>query len=139
MINKSNICRMANAFVKQGHSRSGAFRLAWALAKEPEVRVAGVSFGKRPAALERLTHYGKEDIGISLERDAANAHDRSAVQVWASVAGKGRYCVGHIPAGLAKAIAPAMDAGAAVTASLKAIVGGWQYGLNYGLRLTLAV
>ena len=111
MINRSNICRTANALVKRGHSRSGAFRLAWALAKEPEVRVAGVSFGKRPAALERLTHYGKDAIGISLDRDAANAHDRSAVQVWASVAGKGRYCVGHIPAGLAKAIAPAAYSG----------------------------
>jgi hypothetical protein len=99
-----------------------------------ESPVAGVSFGKRPLALERLTFYRKEDISITLERETDNPYDPSAVQVWASVAGKGRYCVGHIPATLSRLIAPLLTT---VTATMKGIVGG--YALNYGMRLQLAV
>jgi hypothetical protein len=41
---KSNIFQTANYLVKQGHSRSEAFRLAWTLAKGTTSAVAGVSF-----------------------------------------------------------------------------------------------
>ncbi|MDR1206747.1 MAG: hypothetical protein LBL26_14905 [Peptococcaceae bacterium] len=100
MYNKSTICRTANTLIKEGHSRSDAFRLAWRLAKGTEVKVAGVSFGKRPAALERLTHYGPEEIRLNLVREE-NPYDSGAVMVIASVAGKGSYCIGYIPRTLA--------------------------------------
>jgi hypothetical protein len=134
MYNKATICRTANTLIKEGHNRSDAFKLAWQLAKVMESPVAGVSFGKRPLALERLTFYRKEDISITLEREAHNPYDASAVQVWASVTGKGCYCIGYIPANLSKFLSPLLTT---VTATMKIIVGG--YGLNYGMRLQLAV
>jgi hypothetical protein len=134
MFNKSMICQTANRQIQEGHNRSEAFRLAWHLAKGTESKVAGVSFGKRPLALERLTGYRKDEVSITLERERHNPYDRHAVQVWASVAGKGRYCVGYVPADLARLLVPLLDT---VKATMKGIVGG--YGLNYGMRLALAI
>jgi hypothetical protein len=121
--------------IKEGHSRSEAFRLAWQLAKGTEVKVAGVSFGKRPAALERLTHYGPEEIRLTLIREE-NPYDGNAVMVIASVEGKGSYCIGYIPRSLTSFINPLADAAKVCGHQ---IVGGWQHGLNYGMRLRLAV
>jgi hypothetical protein len=136
---KSNICRTANYLVKQGHSRSEAFRLAWVLAKGTTTAVAGVSFGKRPRALERLTTYRKEEISINLEREEQNPYDASAVQVWASVEGKGRYCMGYIPKAAAPIMAAVMEAGTPIRSTLGGIVGGWKPGQNLGMRITLAI
>jgi hypothetical protein len=136
MYNKSTICQTANRLTKEGHSRSESFKLAWTLAKNPEVKVAGVSFGKRPLALERLTHYCPEQIHLNLTREEWNPYDNSAVMVIASVEGKGSYCIGYLPKDLAKLLSPLTDA---VKVCGHQIVGGWQYGLNFGLKLKLAV
>jgi hypothetical protein len=64
---KSSICRTANYLVKQGHSRSEAFRLAWVLAKGTTSAVAGVSFGKRPLALLDAIH-ARDGIPLAIYR-----------------------------------------------------------------------
>jgi hypothetical protein len=136
MYNKSTICKTANALIREGRNRSDAFKVAWKLAKGLETKVAGVSFGKRPAALERLTHYPAELVQVRLIPEEGNPYDAGAVQVMAAVDGKGRYCVGYVPRELAAALRPLVDA---VRIRGYEIVGGWMYGLNYGLRLKLAV
>lgn len=138
MYNKSNICKAANELVKKGFTKSEAFRKAWTLAKSVISKVAGVSFGKRPAALERLTHYRPEQISVQLVRESGNQYDNSAIAVMAAVEGKGSYCVGYVPAELSKMLAPVIDKGAAVKANFNAIVGGWD-GLSYGMRIALAI
>jgi hypothetical protein len=136
MINKSTICRTANALTEEGHSRSDAFKLAWSLAKGLVTKVSGVSFGKRPAALERLTHYQPEQVQVSLVREEGNPYDAGAVQVMATVAGRGRYCVGYIPRTIAGTVAGLTDV---IRVREHKITGGWQHGLNFGLRLKLVI
>ena len=138
MYNLSNICKAANELTKKGFTKSEAFKKAWALAKSVVSKVAGVSFGKRPVALERLTHYNPEQISVQLVRENANQYDSSAIAVMAAVDGKGAYCVGYVPAKLSKLLSPIIDKGAAVKAKFNAIVGG-RDGLNYGMRIALAI
>lgn len=139
MYNKSNICKAANELTKRGYSKSEAFKRAWELAKNVISKVAGVSFGKRPAALERLTHYKPEQISVKLERETFNSFDGNAIAVIAAVEGKGSYCVGYIPSEISKVLAPVMDKGAAVRAKLEKIVGGWFEGQSYGMRIAFAI
>ncbi len=63
------ICRNANKLVKQGYTRSEAFKLAWRLAKLPDItaKVKGVKFGRRQEALERLTRYNAKQIEAERE------------------------------------------------------------------------
>ena len=137
MYNLSNICKAANELTKKGFTKSDAFRQAWMLAKNIISKVSGVSFGKRSAALERLTHYSPEQISVQLLRED-NQYDGNAVAVIAAVEGKGSYCVGYVPATLSRMLAAVMDAGAVVKAKFNAIVGGCD-GLNYGMRIALAI
>lgn len=138
MYNLSNICKAANELVKKGFTKSEAFKKAWTLAKSVISKVVGVSFGKRPAALERLTHYRPEQISVQLVRENGNQYDSSAIAVMAAVEGRGSYVIGYIPAELSKLLAPIIDKGASVKAKFNAIVGGWD-GLNYGMRIALAI
>jgi hypothetical protein len=63
---KSKVCIIANRLIKQGATRSTAFKKAWETVKAEtiETRVVGVSFGKRQTALENLKKYDyKTSIG----------------------------------------------------------------------------
>ena len=137
----SKVMTIANRLVKQGYNRANAMVKAWVLVKLPNIctKVAGVTYGKRQQAIEHLTHYRPENIRISLYRDNANAYDRNAVAVIATVKGKGSYTMGYLPKALAAFIAPLMDAGRTITSRLASIRGTNEPYLNYGLGIEVKI
>ena len=135
-IDKSKLMKMGNEFYKQGMTRQDALKQAWALLKGSEVKVSGVTFGRRQEALHRLTWYNASDVSFTLERDLDNPYDRNAIAVVAAVAGKGNYVVGYLTAAVAKALAPIIDKNIHLASRGRVIGGG--AGFNYGLRLSVA-
>ena len=137
----SKVMTIANRLVKQGYNRANAMVKAWVLVKLPNIctKVAGVTYGKRQQAIEHLTHYRPENIRISLYRDNANAYDRNAIAVIATVKGKGSYTMGYLPKALAAFIAPLMDAGRTITSRLAGIRGTNEPYLNYGLGIEVRI
>lgn len=138
---KSKVMTIANNLVKQGMSRSAAMVQAWITVKlrRIETKTAGVTRGNRQKLLARLARYSPEDITISLQRERDNKADRNAVQVIAAVRGKGSAVMGYLNRQLAAAIAPLLDKGKRVVSAFKAITGGEDYFLNYGLNISIAV
>ena len=136
-MNKSKVMTIANKLVAQGYNRPHAMVKAWALVKLPklETKVAGVTYGNRQRAIERLAMYAPEAVSIRLEREQSNDHDRNAVAVWAAVEGKGSYHMGYLPRALAAFIAPLMDAGKAVNALFREVRGGYESWMSLGLRI----
>jgi hypothetical protein len=66
--------------------------------KPIEVRVAGVSFGNRQKALERLTYYAPEEILVVLVPEPENPYDPDAIAVQVLVSGMEKpYCLGYVP------------------------------------------
>lgn len=137
----SKVMTIANALVKQGVNRSTAMVRAWITVKlhNIEIKAAGVTFGRRQGLIERLRLYNAEDIAISLQRESDNEYDRNAVQIVASVKGKGSAVMGYIGRELAKVIAPLLDKGKAVKAMFAGITGGHEYGLNYGMNVVINI
>ena len=109
----SKVMTIANKLVTQGYNRANAMVKAWVLIKLPlvETKVAGVTFGNRQKAIERLAKYDAAQITIRLQRESDNAQDLNTVAVIAEVRGKGSYCMGYLPKTLAVFVAPLMDAG----------------------------
>ena len=94
----SKIMTIANALVKQGISRSAAMVRAWATVKlrNIQTKAAGVTFDNRQMLLYRLSRYSSEDITLTLNRETENQYDKNAVQIIASVKGKGSAVMGYI-------------------------------------------
>ena len=138
---RSLVCIIANALVKQGVSRSAAMVQAWITVKlrRIETKTAGVTHGNRQKLLARLARYSAEDITITLNREPENKADRNAVQVIAAVRGKGSAVMGYLNRQLAAVVAPLLDKGKRVVSAFKAITGGEEYFLNYGLNISIAV
>jgi len=137
--NLSTICRTANRFRRAGYSRSAAFVLAWKLSKATaQISVAGTSYGNRQQILAELSEADPASVRVELRRERDNLIDRNAVVV-VFVAGDKTVKAGYIPAKAAALIAPLMDAGQSISATLSRIVGGWLEGLNYGARVRLAI
>ena len=133
----SKVMSIANKLVAQGYNRANAMIKAWALVKMPQVitKAAGVTYGKRQKALEHLARYAPEQISIRLERERNNEFDRNAVDVIATVQGKGSYCMGYLPRALAAFVAPLMDAGKAVQGLFRRVKGLYEPFMNYGLEI----
>ncbi len=138
---KSKVMTIANHLVKQGMSRSAAMVQAWITVKlrRIDTKTAGVTHGNRQKLLARLSRYSPEDITIELQHEQDNAADKNTVQVIAAVKGKGSAVMGYLNRQLAAAIAPLLDKGKAVASSFRAITGGAEYYLNYGLNISIAV
>ena len=157
---KSKVMTIANHLVKQGMSRSAAMVQAWSVWRNMEIftystsdilrqtgvklhridtKTAGVTHGNRQKLLARLSRYSPEDITIKLQHEQDNAADKNAVQVIAAVREKGSAIMGYLNRQLAAAIAPLLDKGKAVASSFRAITGGAEYYLNYGLNISIAV
>lgn len=138
---RSFVCTIANSLVKQGMSRSAAMVRAWITVKlrRIETKTAGVTHGNRQKLLERLSRYSPEEITIKLQREQDNAADSNAVQVVAAVRGKGSAVMGYLNRQLAAAIAPLLDKGKEIKSAFRAITGGAEYFLNYGLNISIAV
>lgn len=138
MNTRSIVCTNANKLVKQGYSRSEAFKKAWALAKVNEitVKVKGTTFGSRQTALEHLTRYNAADVSYVIAADVHNSHDSNAVAVVAKVKDKGAFIIGYLPAGLAANISPLLRAGL-VCRSTGWVTGKYQPYMNYGATVRL--
>lgn len=132
---------IANALVKQGVSRSAAMVRAWITVKlrAIQTKTAGVTYGNRQKLLGRLARYSPDDITVHLRREQNNANDCNAVQVIAAVKGSGSAVLGYLNRQLAAAVAPLMDKGAEIVSRFKAVTGGEERYLNYGLNIEIAV
>ena len=137
--NLSKICATANTLHKRGYTLSQAFVLAWAIAKGTQTNVAGTSKLNRQKAIERLTKYQPNEVKFSLDREANNQYDNNAVAVMVSVRNSAPYKLGDIPSVTAPIVSSVLDNGSSVTANLKAIVGGWADGINYGIKINLHI
>lgn len=138
---KSKVMTIANALVKQGANRSAAMVQAWITVKlhSIETKTAGVTHGNRQKLLARLSRYSPKDITITLNRESGNIYDSNAVQVVAAVRGKGSAVIGYLNRQLAAAIAPLLDKGKEIHSAFKAITGGADYRLAYGLNISISV
>ena len=86
-----------------------------------------------------MTRYPMEQVRFTLLREESNLHDKNAVSVMVSVNGSQAYKIGYIPAVIAPAISAMLNNGTAISAQLKAIVGGIGHAVNYGLRLNMSL
>ncbi|MDD6488224.1 MAG: HIRAN domain-containing protein [Clostridia bacterium] len=140
MLNKSNICKVANKLHKQGYTLSQAFKMAWRLAKNKAVvKVAGVSKGNRQTAIKHLEKYAADTVNVTLAREQANKFDSNAIAVYVSVKGSKAYKIGYIQACIAKLLSEIMDNITTIKASLKAITGGFYEDMLQGLLLNLSI
>ena len=137
--NLSAICRAANRFHKEGYSRSTAFVLAWRLSKQTaNTKIAGVRYGDRQDVLAELAGTDSATVRVELRREQGNHIDPAAVAVVFVTESK-TIKAGYIPAKAAALIAPLLDCGQSITATLDRIVGGWLEGISYGAQIRLAM
>ncbi|MDD6490275.1 MAG: HIRAN domain-containing protein [Clostridia bacterium] len=140
MLNRSNICKVANKLRKQGYTLSQAFRMSWKLAKNKAVvKVAGVSKGNRQTAIEHLARYSADTVNITLTREKTNRFDSNAIAVYVSVKGSKAYKIGYIQAHIAKLLSGVIDNITEIKATLKAITGGFYDDMLQGLLLNLSI
>lgn len=140
MLNRSNICKVANKLRKQGYTLSQAFRMAWKLQKnKATVKVAGVSKGNRQTAIKHLEKYAADTVNVTLAREKTNKFDSNAIAVYVSVKGSKPYKIGYIQACIAKLLSGIMDNITEIKASLKAITGGFYEDMLQGLMLNLSI
>ena len=133
---KSALMTLANSLhYRQGMSRRQALKTAWAIVKQGQVnsRVAGVTFGSRQTALERLARYSSQAVIISLVREQ-NEHDSNAVAILVSVNGSTAYKLGYLPKETA-AVWSALVAKGKAAARLDRVTGG--HGFTYGASVKL--
>ena len=124
--------------LRAAHSWSMSTALHWAWRIERSdiaARVAGVRYGQRQTALEHLSRYDERDTFLPLRRESQNPHDRNAVAIIVTVAGRGSVRVGYLAAATARVVAPLLDRGLLVRVGNWSITGGDIMGLR--LRLTV--
>lgn len=138
MNTRSIVCTNANRLVKQGYSRSEAFKKAWALARLEgiTVKVKGTAAGNRQTALEHLTRYNPADVSFIIASDVHNSYDSNAIAVIAKVRNKGAYIIGYLPQELAADVSPLIRAGL-VCRGTGRVTGGYHPFMNYGAAVTL--
>lgn len=136
-----NVCKQAHIFLgrTQVDSLSWAMRIAWMKIKSQlrvhHSKVRGVTYGKRQKLLKRLSCYREEEIKLIACREYDNPYDRHAIEIYASVKGKGTACLGYVSKQLAEGLAYMMDEeGARVLPVLENITGGGKgraFGVNF--------
>lgn len=123
----------------KGWNMSVALRWAWKMVRSEVVtNVAGVTFGRRQDALERLLRYSVRRVVFTL-RHAPNAADENAVAVDATVIGKGTVQLGFLPRGVAAIIAPLLDRGCHVQVMDWHVTGETVHGLRLHMALVPGV
>ena len=116
-----------------------AFKKAWELARAETLttKIAGVTYGSRQRALNRLGQYKPDEIKIELERDAENTYDKKAIKIQVSVNGGASYHLGYLPKRLAALLAPLIDKGFDLDAKLKTVTGGVAGRETYGALINI--
>ena len=135
MTKHSNVMTLANNLVKQGCSRSKAMIKAWILIRleTVNIKVTGVTIGKRQEAIEHLMKYKPSDIIVQLKREKRNPYDKNAIAVVATVKGKGSYHMVYLPRLAASFLSPVLDKQRNVYSRFKNILG------NIDSKLGLAI
>lgn len=135
------VCTMANELRKTGYSLSQAFKKAWKRVKmSMTVRAAGTTFENRQQCLEFLKQFQSKDLSVTLEREADNRYDSSAIKVVAHIRPLSKKTViGYVPKGLSKELAKVIDTGIQIKATLIQIIGGYSYKETLGALINIAV
>lgn len=96
-------------------------------------KIFGTTYHNRQRLLRKLSSYNEKDIKLYLNRDYGNEYDEFAIEIWASVRGKGSACLGYVGKHLSESMANVLDSGNTVLVLLEDITGlQKQYlGLNY--------
>jgi hypothetical protein len=105
---KSNVMTLGNKLApRMGGDRKAAFVEAWAMVKKGvvELNAADTSFGRRPEALRRLTHYDPSAIRAIAVPEPENKADPRAIAVLVGVnGGRGLFKIGYVPASMTAAV-----------------------------------
>ena len=135
------VCIMANELHKTGLTLSQSFKKAWRRVKESmTIRAAGTAFGNRQQKLEYIAQFRLNELQVTLQREPENPYDQDDIKVFITVVPIRKYTqVGYLPKSLSKEVAKVMDAGVALKAELKGIIGGYSYKEHYGVLLNIAV
>lgn len=134
------VATMANQLHKLGYSLSQAFRTAWKRVKESMTcKVSGVTYANRQQLLKYIACQKEEDLTVYLRRDKANTYDRYAVAVVIGIKGVGYAHIGYLAKGLAQSMAPVIEKGIQMKATLQQITGGWGCKENLGALIKIAV
>ncbi len=135
------VCTMANELRKTGYSLSQAFRKAWKRVKmSMTVRAAGTTFENRQQCLEFLKQFQSKDLSVTLEREADNRYDSSAIKIVAHIRPLSKKTViGYVPKGLSKELAKVIDTGIQIKATLIQIIGGYSYKETLGALINIVV
>jgi len=123
------VATFANRFYKTIQDRPYAFEKAWEIAKDARPigsKVAGVSFGNRQVALERLEKYEPASVVVTLTREVDNVHDTNAIKVLVNVQDRDKYHLGYLPGKMASLLAPLIDKGLEPAASFQGVTGGYE-------------
>jgi len=135
------VCTMANELRKTGYSLSQAFRKAWKRVKiSMTVRAAGTTFENRQQCLEFLKQFQSKDLSVTLEREADNRYDSSAIKIVAHIRPLSKKTViGYVPKGLSKELAKVIDTGIQIKATMIQIIGGYSYKETLGALINIVV
>ena len=138
---RKTVCAMANKLRKTGLSLSESFKKAWKRVKmSMNVRAVGVTFSNIQERLQFLQQFKPEDLTVTLDREADNQHDSNAIRITVHILPiKRKTVIGYVPAGLARELAKAIDAGAQAKAKLLQIIGGYSYKESLGALINIAV
>lgn len=137
---RRTVATMANQLHKLGYSLSQAFRTAWKRVKESMTcRVSGVTYENRQQLLQFIAGQREEDLTVYLRRDKANVHDRYAVAVVVGIKDVGYAHIGYLTKGLAQSMAPVIEKGIQVKATLQQVTGGYSYKETLGALVNIAV
>ncbi|MCI9369733.1 MAG: hypothetical protein HFH65_05335 [Lachnospiraceae bacterium] len=135
------VCTMANELRKTGYSLSQAFRKAWKRVKlSMTIRAAGTTFENRQQCLKFLKQFQPKDLSVTLEREANNRYDSSAIKIVAHIRPLSKKTViGYVPKGLSKELSKVIDTGIQIKATLIQIIGGYSYKETLGALINIAV
>lgn len=137
---RRTVATMANQLHKLGYSLSQAFRTAWKRVKDSMTcKVSGVTYENRQQLLKYIACQREEDLTVHLRRDKANTYDRYAVAVVVGIKGVGYAHIGYLAKGLAQSMAPVIEKGIQVKATLQQITGGCGCKENLGALINIAI
>ncbi|WP_067936456.1 hypothetical protein [Alicyclobacillus kakegawensis] len=119
----------------KGWNMSVALRWAWKMVRSEVVtHVAGVTFGRRQEAIDRLMRYNARRVVFTLRR-TPNQFDENAVAVDVTVIGKGTVQMGFPPRHVVQLLASAMDKGCCPVVYDWHVTGEQTHGLRLSLSL----
>ena len=138
---RKTVCTMANELRKTGYSLSQAFRKAWKRVKlSMTVRAAGTTFENRQQCLKFLKQFQPKDLSVTLEREADNRYNSSAIKIVAHIRPLlKKTVIGYVPKGLSKELAKVIDTGIQIKATLIQIIGGYSYKETVGALINIVI